>query len=119
MVIDEKREFILTNYQNVKRGGHTIDSDHFTQILDLDLDFMSEKPKRVEEAQSIFQKLTSETSEFSNCFTDKTPLLSQVEKWRRTLETFCKRSFKKIRIKKQNIKPIKQSIAILIDERNS
>ena len=126
MVIDEKKEFILTNYQNVRRGGHAVDSDHFTQILDLDLDFVSEKPKRVEvfnfkdkEAQSIFQKLTSETSEFSNCFSDKTPLLSQIEKWRRPLETFCKKSFKKIRIKKQNIKPIKQSIAILIDERNS
>ena len=58
MVIDEKREFILTNYQNVRRGGHAIDSDHFTQILDLDLDFVSEKPKRVE-AQSIFKKIKS------------------------------------------------------------
>ena len=37
MVIDESRKFIFTNYRNVKRGGEAVDSDHLTQIMDLDL----------------------------------------------------------------------------------
>ena len=46
MVIDEDKEYVLTNYQNVNRGGVAVDSDHFTQYMDLDLKFESEKPQR-------------------------------------------------------------------------
>ena len=75
MVIDESRKYILTNYKNVKRGGEAVDSDHFTQYMDLDLKFVAEKPKREEiynfknkDAQEKFQKLSSETKHFSNIF---------------------------------------------------
>ena len=125
MVIDEEKRYILTNYQNVKRGGEAVDSDHFTQYMDLDLQFESEKPQREEiynfkerEAQLKFMKLTSETKEFSKCFADETPLLQQVEKWREKLENVCKKSFSKIRIRKKSIKPLKETISKLIDERN-
>ena len=125
MIIDEGRNYILTNYQNVRRGGEAVDSDHFTQVLDLDLDFVSEKPSRVEiynfkdeEGQQKFHKLTSDTSDFSKCFTDQVPLMSQVENWRKTLEKYCKQSFKKIRIRKKNVKLPKENISNLIDQRN-
>ena len=75
MVIDESRKYILTNYKNVKRGGEAVDSDHFTQYMDLDLKFVAEKPKREEiynfknkDAQEKFQKLSSKTKNFSNIF---------------------------------------------------
>ena len=48
MIIDEEKQYILTNYQNVNKGGKAVDSDHFTQFMDLDLQFESEKPHRVE-----------------------------------------------------------------------
>ena len=103
MIIDEEKIYILTNYQNVKKGGEAVDSDHFTQYLDIDLQFESEKPQRVEiynfkerEAQIKFRKLTSETDEFSKCFTDETPLLQQVNNWRGILEKSFKKSFSKI-----------------------
>ena len=68
MVIDEKKEYILTNYQSAKGGGKAINSDHFTEYLDLDLQFVSEKPERVEffdfknvDSQKEFNRITSET----------------------------------------------------------
>ena len=42
MVIDEKKTHILTNYQ---RGGRAINSDHFTEYLDINLELISEKPE--------------------------------------------------------------------------
>ena len=75
MVVDEERKHILTNFQNVKKGGKTCDSDHATQYMDVDLKIITEKPKRVEiwnfkniEAQNTFKISTSETNEFSSCF---------------------------------------------------
>ena len=34
MVIDEQKEYILTNYQNVRNTGVAVDPDHFTQFMD-------------------------------------------------------------------------------------
>ena len=48
MVIDERKNYILTNYQNAKRGGEAVDSDPYTQYMYLDLKFESEKPVRDE-----------------------------------------------------------------------
>ena len=47
MVIDEHKEYILTNYQKAKNGGRAIDSDHYTEYVDIDLKFISEKPDRI------------------------------------------------------------------------
>ena len=37
MIIDEKKEFILTNYERARLNGKSIDTDHFTQYIDLDI----------------------------------------------------------------------------------
>ena len=125
MVIYEEKDFILTNYQNVQKRGKAVDSDHFTQFMDLDLKFETEKPQRVEilnfkdkEGQIKFRKLTSETDAFSKCFMSDEPLLIQIRKWRNTLDTFWRKSFKKIRIRKKKIKPLRPRISNLIDKRN-
>ena len=93
------------------------DSDHFTQIMDLDLKVVREKPKRVEiyhfknrEAQEKFKNLTSETDDFSKYFLSEKPILSQVKDWQDTLEAYCKKSFRKIRIKRKNNKPLIKSV---------
>ena len=48
MVIDEDKRYILTNYEKVRKGGRTSDSDHNTQFMDLDLKIESVKPERTE-----------------------------------------------------------------------
>ena len=71
-----------------------MDTDHFTQYMDLDLKFESEKPHRVEmynfkekTAQLKFKKLTTETDEFSKCFSDENPSGKKLEgKARKSLQ---------------------------------
>ena len=110
MVIDGEKKYILTNYEQAKKGGKAVDSDHFTEYMDIDINFVSEKPERIEifnfkdeKSQLNFRKSTTETEDFTNCFGDDAPLLSQIERWRRVLNSHCKKAFKKIRIKKKRM----------------
>ena len=125
MVIDESKKYVLTNYKKVVTGGKACDSDHATEFMDVDLNIIAEKPERKEvfhfkdfESQKKFQMSTTETIEFSNCFNNNLDVLKQVENWRKVLFAHIRKSFKKIRIRKKNIKPLNKSISNLIDERN-
>ena len=107
MVIDDSKSHVLTNYKQVKKSGKAVDSDHFTQYMDLDLDVMKEKPQRQEmydfkdkKSQEKFQIMTSETKEFTECFSGEKPLLKKIDKWRTILNSHCSKAFNKIRIKK-------------------
>ena len=71
------------------------------------------------DSQKKFQELTSLTNEFSNCFKNERPLLCQVEMWQEVLLKYCNKSFKKIRIRRKNIKPLEAPLNNLIDERNN
>ena len=73
MVIDESKDYILTNYRQVGKTGNAKDSDHFTEFMDLDIKIKAEKPDRVEifnfkveVSKNQFKKLTSETSDLRN-----------------------------------------------------
>ena len=37
MVIDESKKYVLTNYHLAKVSGKAIDSDHFTEYMDVNL----------------------------------------------------------------------------------
>jgi hypothetical protein len=83
------------------------------------------KPERVEifnfreeESKTKFHIMTSETDEFTHCFENENPLLNQIERWEQVLKMYCCQSFKKIRIRKKNSKPLKQPLKMLIDKRN-
>lgn len=88
MVIDEQKKHILTNYRQVGKTGKAVDSDHFTEYMDLNIEVEVVKPERVEifnikeqESKVKFKKLTTETTDFTRCFEDETPLLKQIENW--------------------------------------
>ena len=121
MVIDDKKTHILTNYQAVKAGGKAINSDHFTQYMDLQVEYKSEKPARLEifdyknkEDQSKFKILTTNTEEFTRCFESGKPLEKQFDVWMHTLKQFCKKSFRKIRIKKEKKQLLNEVIVKLL-----
>ena len=125
MVIDNRRDYILTNYQAARNQGKTTNSDNFTQYMDVDLELITEKPQRIEyfdfknkHSQEMFKKITSETVEFSNCFNNGKPLQKQVDEWQKVLKTHCQKAFKKFRIRRKKSKAIKGTIRKLIDERN-
>ena len=125
MVIDESKKYVLTNYQAVKKTGKAIDSDHNTQYMDLDLKIESFKPERVEmhnfkdkEGQKLFKQISSETSLLSNCFLNNKPLEDKFLNWQKELKLTCNKAFKKIRIKRKNIIPLKGEMSKLINQRN-
>ena len=47
MVIDESKKYVLTNYRQNK-AKDAIDTDHFTQFMDLNIKIEPDKPERVE-----------------------------------------------------------------------
>ena len=123
MVIDEKRENALTNYNSVKKIGRVIESDHNVESLEVNLIFSNEKQERItffdfknKEAQQVFKKLTSNTNEFSKCFENNLTFEAQAKKWRRVLDSFFHKSFKKIRISNK-IRKRKSEIGDLMEKR--
>ena len=48
MVVDEEKQFVLTNYNKVKGQTVAKDSDHNTLVLYMDIPYSTVKPKRVE-----------------------------------------------------------------------
>ena len=117
MIIDEDRQYSLTNYQNVNKNGKITQSDHEVQILEFDIKFPQIKKTREEfynfknvEGQIKFKQLSDKTSRFTNCFSDNDLSVSeQVKQWNKCLDSFCQQSFKKVRKRRQSTKETKMS----------
>ena len=125
MMIDDSKKHILTNYKAAKTTGKAVDSDHYTQYLDLSLKISKEPPLREEifnfkdkKCQEDFKMNTSNTNNFTACFDGEKPLLEKINDWKKVLKTQCSKSFKKIRIQNKKMKPISKKISNLIDKRN-
>ena len=124
MVIDEKKDYVLTNYEQVKRTGRATDTDHATEFIDLALEIVTEKPKRTEiwnlknkKGQETFRFITENTDAFSQCFQNELPLQKQIKNWKSILSKVIGKAFKKIRIRNrpkiQNIPPKLQNLISL------
>ena len=123
MHIDEKREYVLTNYNAIKSKGKVTESDHNNCELEINLLFSPIKQDRIEifefrnqESQMLFKKLTSDTQEFSNCFNNDLDFEIQANNWRKLLNKYFHKSFKKVRISKKSSKK-KCEISDLMDKR--
>ena len=125
MVIDEDKKFILTNYTQVKKGGKAVDSDHYTQYMDVNLQYNPVKPVREfflhyknKKSQMKFKQLTTDTDEFTKCLNTNSSIIEKSYLWKGVLNKFCSKSFMKIRINKKakrlNVNP---KVSKLINER--
>ena len=94
--------------------------------MDVNLEIIPDKPKRREifnfkniKCQEVFKNITTNTTEFSRCFENNLSFEKQVNRWRKTLRSYCQNAFKKIRIiDKKEMKPINKNLAKLINKRN-
>ena len=98
MVIDEKKQHILTNFHPARKSRKAIDSDNMTIYMDIKIEYDKMQPERQEiynfkesQGQEKFKMSTTNTKEFSECFKKKSSLINQVEKWSKTLLSFIKR----------------------------
>ena len=105
MVVDEEKQYALSNYSNVKGKKHKIDSDHNTMFLDLSLDLPVLKADRKEifnfknqECQEVFLELTENSSSLRECFQTNGNVKSQSLKWLKNLNGVFHKSFRKVRV---------------------
>ena len=113
----------LTNYSAMNDKGESIDSDHFPLKMEVKLDAAPVKKLKIEipnfndkESQLKFKENTSNTTVFTKCFETMQPVLVQSEEWLKHVNTYCKQSFKNIRIRARKIKP--SAADRLIGQRN-
>ena len=104
MIIDEKKEYALSNFSKIKGKLVKKDSDHNTLILYADIQYFLKKPDRIElfnfknpECQEKFLKITNETQSLSDCFLKAGNFNKQAENWFKTFRSICHQSFRKIR----------------------
>ena len=124
MKIDEQRLHVLTNFNPIRRGGRAIESDHNTEILELNLQFDRKKTDRRElfnfrngECQEAFFKVTSETTKLSECFSNNLAFPDQAKKWNKELNNIFHLSFRKVRVVEGKIK--ENGGTKLLEERKS
>ena len=85
----------MTNYKGSQYGSNAIDTDHFTQYVDLKLNIKREKQKRIyiynyknKAGQEKFQQMTSQPGMFTKCFGYNISVEKQIEIWKNKL-FFC------------------------------
>ena len=123
MTIDEDRKFSLSRYRKVKGNMIKTDSDHHTEILELNISYIKKKSERMEvfnfknkKCQDIFFNICEKSSNLSNCFKSDKSIEKQTNVWFKNLQNMFQKSFKKIRIKS---KVINTEISQLLDGRKN
>ena len=123
MSIDEEKKFVLSNYKKVKGVATKKDSDHFTTILEININYTVKKPDRIEmfnfknaQCQEKFFQITNNSTELSQCFQGDGTLESQATKWFKTLKGVFHSSFRKIR---HTNKKVKSKLSSLMEERRA
>ena len=123
IIIDEARTHVLTNFNPIKKGVRAIETDHNTEILELELSYQKKKPERKEvfnfknqECQNAFFEITSETTTLSGCFENENLTFEeQALKWDKTLNGIFHQSFRKIRVTEN--KPKHNEVTVLLEKR--
>ena len=107
MIVDETKEKALTRFAN----GNTIPSDHNLLSCIFNIPVRKVVAPRTEvyrlrnqEELNIFKENTTNTKQFTNCFTDDGDVRDQGKKWMKLIQKTIRRSFKKVRIRPHNNK---------------
>ena len=105
MIIDEQREYCLSNFAQVKKNKRVTETDHNALILELAIKFVNEKPERQEmfnlknnACQDAFKNETEVNTALLKCFEDELPLETQSKRWLKTFNSILHKCFRKIRV---------------------
>ena len=105
MIIDEDRNYCLTNYNKQPGKTRPVESDHNPLILYLNISCPRTIKQRVEiynlknmEGQNRFNEITSFSTNLSDCLESGKPLNDAVKDWESNFTFALSQSFTKIRI---------------------
>ena len=68
------------------------------------------------ECHKTFKEMTHKTIDIHNCFEGNVPNAIKFSKWKRVLNTYCGRAFRKIRVRQKKL--VRNGTEKLIDRRN-
>ena len=105
MIIDEERNYPLSNFAQIKKNGKVIETDHNGLILELKMQVNLQKPDRVElfnmrnkVCQEAFKEETDNNTKLLECFSNDLPVKTQCSRWFRTLNNILHKCFRKVRV---------------------
>ena len=105
MVIDEGREFCLSNFAQINKNKRVIETDHNGEILELNIEYGKKKPEREEmfnlrnkACQEAFKNETESNPKLIEVFENEMPIEKQSKMWFKNLKSSLYKSFRKVRI---------------------
>ena len=105
MIIDEDRDFCLSNFSQFKKNKRIIETDHNLMIADFDISVPKRKPERVElfnlrnkKCQEMFTQETEENPALFECFENKLPFEIQCKNWLKEFNSTLYKCFRKVRV---------------------
>ena len=123
MIIDEERNFTLSNFAQIKKNGRVIETDHNGLILEMNIKMKKKKSERVEifnlknrACQEVFKEETEYNFELLESFNGNLPDEVQCKKWFKTFNHILHKSFRKVRVV-ENKKKADTGIDKIIRER--
>ena len=123
MIIDEANKFITTNYTQAKNRVKAINSDHNTEFVKMNIYIVPNKVVKREiynlknvNSQIKFKQSTDDVQDFSLCLNGNANVSVKCDRWKQTLDSHIKKAFRKIKVKKNRLKP--SAADVLIDKRN-
>ena len=94
MIIDEERNFCLSNFAQLKKNGRVIETDQNSMIADFDISILKRKPEpielfnlRNEDCQKSLTKETNENNLLVECFENNLTFEAQCQNWLKTFNT--------------------------------
>ena len=113
MNIDESKAKALTRFKK----GLPVSSDHNYLSCIFNIPLQKQRTQRQEVYQlrkksdlETFKHQTTQTTKFSNCFTENGDVQKEGKKWFKTLQNTIKNCFKKVRITKRKKDPIQERL---------
>ena len=105
MIVDEVREYGLSNFAQQRKNKRVIDSDHNSEILELDIQYSHRKPDREEIfnmrnkiCQDAFKVETENNPKLLEVFDNQEPFKTQCNMWLKNFNSILHKCFKKVRI---------------------
>ena len=123
MIIDEERDYCLSNFAQIKKNKRVIETDHNSMVMELNLQVCQRKLVREEmfnlrnkSCQEAFKEMTENNPDLLECFTNELPLEAQSRQWNKVFTSILHKCFRKVRIV-NNKKKGKNNIEELLRER--
>ena len=120
MLIDENREYTLSNFVQMKKNQNVIETDHNGLLVEMNINVSERKPEREEmfnlknkACQEAFKEATENNQQLLKCFDNNLSIEIQSKQWNKVFKSVLHKCFRKVRIVKNEKKERKQSEHIL------